>query len=255
MPEPFDEFLRLHDELKKKCPAVINYARHLAGTTVDPKTEDSEEMWRILWDKPLFANMSAEAGESWRGIIESEMTGAWRTWGRGLDEFRICRERLGIRNECFKVLGEKANDLVKLHRKAGIPLFRLYAIQGAASVMRSTPRPFAHLPDFPNVSETGIRELEDSFGWRWGHTTVLHALADAGLSVKPDRQLTRNVQKLNLVPGMPKTDTPTRKEAVRINRGVFNLLEDIRNGGRTDIPNGPRYIDKVLMEISRQNIC
>ena len=102
--------------------------------------------------------------------------------------------------------------------------------------MLSYRRLFANLPEFPLVPEISIRELEDQLGWRWGHTTVMHALTDVGLSVKPDRQLARTVKALNLVPGVPKGVAPTRTEAVKINHGVSDLLDGIRSAGRTDIP-------------------
>ena len=120
--------------------------------------------------------------------------------------------------------------------------------------MRSCRRPFAHLPGFPRVSEANVRELEGIFGWRWGHTTVMHALTDVGLSVKPDTHLAKTVRAINLVPGIPKRGVPTRAKAVEINWGVCRLLGDIRSTVRTDIPGNPRYIDKVLMEISRKEL-
>ena len=155
-------------------------------------------------------------------------------------------------NECFKVVGGKAQEIIKRHEN--FPLVRLYAIQGAAAVMMSHRRPFAHLPDFPRVPEISIGELEDQLGWRWGHSTVMHALADVGLSVKPDMHLARTVKALNLVPDEPKGNIPTRAEAVKINHGVSDLLDAIRSPGRTDIPDGPRYVDKVLMEISNNEL-
>lgn len=257
MPEPLDRFLRLHDELRERFPKSIEDACELAKSTVDPKTECPEEMWGILWDKPLFANVRVAGGVNWRKQIESEMPGAWRTWGTDIDAFRICRVRLGheLGDDCFKVHGKQAKEFVKRH--ANIPRHRLYAIQGAASAMRSCCRPFAHLPDFPDVSEANVRELEDIFGWRWGRTTVMHALTDVGLSVKPDTNLARTVRTIDLVPGLPENRISTLAQAAEINRAVFELLVGIRSAGRTgitDIPNPHRYIDKVLMEISRQGL-
>ena len=253
MPEPLDIFLQLHDKLREKCPSLIEDARRYAENTVDPKTECPEKLWSILWNKPLFANVRVDIGEGWRKEIEGEMPGAWKTWGTDVDVFRISRVKPGIKGMCFKVHGEVAQDFVKRH---DTPLVRLYAIQGAASVMRSCRRPFAHLPDFPGVSEANIRELEDIFGWRWGRTTVLHALTDVGLSVKPDTHLVNTVRTISLVSGLPEKN-PTLGQAVKINHGVSDLLKGIRSAGRTDIteiPNAQRCIDKVLMEISRQEI-
>ena len=77
----------------------------------------------VLWDKPLFANVHVATGVSWRKQIESEMPGAWKTWGRGVDGFRICRVKLGRQrtDDCFKVHGEKVPDFVKRPADANIP--------------------------------------------------------------------------------------------------------------------------------------
>ena len=245
-----DRFRKWHDMLGEWTP--IKEAECLAKETVCPKTAGAKEIWKILWDKPLFTNVSAEVGEHWRDQIACRMSGAWREWGADIDEFRIRRKSPGMNNECFEVLGDKALEFVE--PLGDFPRVRLYAIQGAAAVMRSCRRPFAHLPNFPLVSEITVRELEADLGWRWGHTTVMHVLTDVGLSVKPDRQLARTVKALDLVPGVPKDDAPTRAEAVEINRGVFGLLDAIRSARRTDIPDSPRYLDKVLMEISRKEL-
>lgn len=252
MPERLKKFLKLHDELRDKVPDSVECARKLAEFVGDPKAEDPEEIWRVLWDKPLYANVSVNVADDWKAQIGPWMEGAWLQWGGDTDEFRIRRNRLGKKYECFEVVGRKAREIIKRHES--FPLVRLYAIQGAAAVMLSYRRLFANLPEFPLVPEISIRELEDQLGWRWGHTTVMHALTDVGLSVKPDRQLARTVKALNLVPGVPKGVAPTRTEAVKINHGVSDLLDGIRSAGRTDIPDGPRYIDKVLMEISSNKL-
>ena len=106
------------------------------------------------------------------GIGSRPMPGAWKTWVRDVDEFSIRRVRLGrkLGNDCFRVLGERVPDFVKCAADAADAnnsKVRLFAIQGAALVIRSCSRPFAHLPDFPCVSEANIRELENIFGWRW----------------------------------------------------------------------------------------
>ena len=90
-----------------------------------------------------------------------------------------------------------------------------------------------------------------------GRTTVMHALTDVGLSVKPDTNLARTVRTIELVSGLRERELPALKQAVEINRGVFELLGGIRSARRpdiTDIPNFPRYIDKMLMEISLRGL-
>ena len=110
------------------------------------------------------------------------------------------------------------------------------------------------VPDFPGVSEANVRGLEDIFGWRCGHTTVMHALTGVGLSVWPDTHLAKTVRAINLVPGIPKRGVPTRAKAVKINQGVCRLLGNIRSTVRTDIPDSCRCFDMVLIEISRKEL-
>ena len=77
-----------------------------------------------------------------------------------------------------------------------------------------------------------------------GEITVLHALTDMGLAVKPDLHLTNTMRHFGLNP----------RDPLEINAHVGDLLCALRRSGRANIPKKIRYVDKVLMEISRQGI-
>lgn len=238
-----DLFLELHDELVEQHPKSINEARRLAKRTVDPATASEEKIWRILWDKPLFANARVKTAERWVDSIEAEMDSSWETWGKDPDVFYIKYSGSGNRRECFMFKGKAALDFESRHT---IPRHRLFAIQGAASALRSRSGhdrpPFADLPG-KSLSEI-VEMLRVEFDWGWGKITVLHALTDMGLAVKPDLHLTNTMRHLGL----------ESRDPLEINEHVGKLLCALGTSERTDIPNEIRYVDKVLMEISRQGL-
>ena len=240
---PLDRFLELHDQLAEQHPKSINEARHLARKTVDPASASETKIWRILWDKPLFANARVKTAERWVDSIEAEMDDSWEIWGKDPNVFNIDYSGSGNSRDCFKFQGGAALDFESRHT---IPRHRLYAIQGAAKALRSRSRqgrpPFADLPG-ESLSKI-VRDLGDEFGWGWGDITVLHALTDMGLAVKPDLHLTNTMRHLDL----------DSRDPLEINEHVGKLLDALEESGRTDIPNEVRYVDKVLMEISRQGI-
>lgn len=240
---PLDRFLELHDQLEEQHPKSINEAKRLAKETVDPASAMEGEIWRILWDKPLFANARVKTAERWIDSIVAEMKDSWRTWGKDPDEFKICQACPGSRRDCFEVQGEAALSFESRHT---IPRHRLYAIQGAATALRARTGhgrpPFEDLPGRA-LSEV-VPELRREFKWGWGHVTVLHALTDMGLAVKPDLHLTNVMRHLGLA----------SRDPLEINEHVRELLRALGTSRRADIPNEIRYVDKVLMEISRQGI-
>ena len=242
-----DLFLKLHDQLAKTHPKSINKAKRLAKKTLNPSTDMQEEVWRILWDKPLFANVRVKTAKGWIDSVKKEMKkeGSWRTWGEKPDEFDIHKDKPGRRRDCFDVRGQAARSFLD---RCTIPLHRLYAIQEAAKFLcrRSRERPDRPpFEDLPNRQlREAVRKLRGDFGWGWGEVTVLHALTDMGLAVKPDLHLTNTVRHLGL----------DSREPLEINEHVHQLLITLGSEWQADIKNKLRYVDKVLMEISRQGI-
>lgn len=247
---PHDHFLALHERLAILHPDAILEAKALAATTVDPKTATPDEIWRVLWDKPLYANARVDVAKRWVANINDDMNGAWRILGADPAVFTIRQTRPGIQRDCFEVQGEAAKDFVT---RQSVALHRLYRIQGAAKALRA--RALRHAHPLANIVGRPLSEvipiLQAEFGPGWGAITVLHALTDMGLAVKPDLHLVNTMRVLGLCKGMSDRKVPDFRDAIRINDAVRQLLAAI---GQTDSPSNLRYIDKVLMDVSHRNV-
>jgi hypothetical protein len=247
---PHTLFLTLHDRLAKLHPDAIAEAKTLAASTVDPRDATPDVIWRVLWDKPLFANARVEVAKRWVAEIEPEMAGAWQVLGKDPAVFNIRQVRPGVKRDSFEVQGDFGREFVARHRVA---LHRLYRIQGAAAAVRHRAArntyPFADLVG-RTLSDV-ITMLQNEFGSGWGVITVLHALTDMGLAVKPDLHLVKTMRSLKLIEGLADRKVPDFRDALRINQAVRKLLAAI---GRSDEPSDLRYIDKVLMDLSHRNL-
>ena len=247
-----ERFVALHERLEEWTP--INEARCLEAMTVDPATACVKKIWGILWDKPLFTDRSDRIAKKWKDSLESatsgtraDIDGAWRTWGNP-EVFNVVRikEGNGRSDECFKLEGEAASWIVT--RGLDLPpLCRLYSIQGAAKYLRSLDD-CSSGPPFRDLSKCSLSEivplLKEKLGWGWGEATVLHALTDMGLAVKPDRQLRRSMRELGL----------ECEDSFEINRAARKMVYEINSRDLLGAPVTLRYLDKVLMEISRLGI-
>jgi len=80
---------------------------------------------------------------------------------------------------------------------------------------------------------------------------VLHFLTDLGLACKPDVHLVRTVRHLAPELRLKEDKIPNLIESILINRWVRSLVE-AAYGSFT--PARLRYVDKILMEISRRKI-
>lgn len=248
--QPHRLFLALHDRLRDLHPDAIQEARLLAASTVDPLTAGPDAIWRVLWDKPLYANARVEVAKRWVADIEQEMAGAWKVLGANPAVFRIRQVWPGVKRECFEVEGVFAREFVSSH---SVALHRLYRIQGAATALRVRAahhaHPFADIARGP-LSFT-VPMLQNEFGPGWGVITVLHALTDMGLAVKPDLHLVNTMRVLKLSEGISDRKVPAFRDALKINRDVRTLLETL---GRAEDPSALRYFDKVLMDLSHRNV-
>lgn len=247
---PAARFLALRDDLASRHPASIAEAVTLAGSVVNPASADAEQVWRVLWDKPLYANTRVSVANTWVKSLEPAMIGAWKVWGATPEVFQIQQIAPGTQRENFRVEGSVAHAVVA---QSKIALHRLFRIQGAATALRARAKvaaqPFKDLQGKP-VSQI-VPMLQAEFGPGWGPITVLHALADMGLAVKPDLHLVKTMRALGLMPGFSSGKVPALRETMQINEAVVNLMRDIE---QDPTPQGLRYIDKVLMEISRSGL-
>lgn len=248
---PRDRFLDLHRQLEEW--SATNEAKCLSERTVDPATATAEMIWPVLWDKPFFTNRGDSFAKKWKKDIRTATNGtkaeidcAWQTWGDpAVLNIRHVTKGKGRSDECFEVDGAEAHCL-KIRDPKVPPLCRLYAIQGAAEGLRSLTEGHRHpFKDFPNRSLSEVvKKLKCEFGWGWGDATILHALTDMGLAVKPDRHLKNTMRELGL----------ECEDPIKINEDACRLREQINSSELVASHVSLRYIDKVLMDISRVGI-
>lgn len=229
----------------------VREAERLSRSVVDPATATADQCWELIWNKPLFANTRVEYGEKAVEKLRLFMPRAWRDWGESEGAFTISHRDGGNQRDNFNVSGHRAADIDAL----GIARHRLLAIQGGARLLRSLVQ---EAPDHPfkpltklelGAMVTRIRTLA---GRGWGHITALHLLTDFGLAVKPDRHLVHSVKALGRIRDLPEGNVPSLADALRINEAVDKCGEQIFGDGFG--PAQRRYLDKILMELSRQGL-
>lgn len=244
-PRQFEEYETI---LAARFPSEIAVARRLADSVIDPTRADAESVWSVLWDKPLFANARVPVAERWCDTLRPHMEGAWRRWGQP-EHFLINKTGPGTRRSSFTATGPDAEEILQ----TGIALHRLYAAQGAAAATRTraarSEMPFADLARM-DLSQA-VWQLRHEFRDGWGPITALHFLTDLGLAAKPDLHLMRAMRHLSGIVPPVGNRVPGFDEAIVANHAVRQLLADL---GRDPTPANIRYLDKVLMEISRQGI-
>ena len=203
------------------------------------------------------------------------MGDAWGILGKDSSVFRIEKVGNGIARKSFRLEGALAEKIGE-HTNPRIALHRLYYIQQAARVLRHRGRrsdyPFADLIDGAEekIEET-VSKLMGEFEAGWGHVTVLHALTDMGLAVKPDIHLVRTMRHLGFCSTVPVDRQPTKRQACRIVVDVGRLQRELESEkslgadwwgepyGKDDENQSSamarrqrlRWLDKILMEISR----
>ena len=247
---PHQHFLALHDRLATQHPDAILEAKALAAATVDPQTATPDQIWRVLWDKPLYANARVDVAKRWVADINDDMQGAWQVLGADPAVFTVRQVRPGMKRECFEVQGDLGRDFIARH---SVALHRIYRIQGVAKALKARALRYAH--PFADIVGRPLSDviplLQAEFGPGWGVITVLHALTDMGLAVKPDIHLVKTMRFLKLSNGISDRKVPDFRDAIRINDAVRQLLAAI---GQTDNPSDLRYIDKVLMDLSHRDV-
>jgi len=229
--------------------ARANIDAILENSPVDPRSASAEQVWRVLWNKPLHANTRVATGERWTEQLCPHMQGAWRVWGKDPVQFRISRVGKGRGQDAFAIEGAQA---ITVRNATNAPIHRLYAIQNAAGWLRSTAEgsdpkaPLAWLCETPLV--TLVTTLRNGLGWGWGPITVLHALADFGLAVKPDLHVMRSMRALGL--WHKAHDQPSLREALAVNHDIRRMLFGT---GEID-PVQLRRADIELMALSRYGV-
>ena len=288
-----EEFHRLKEDLEVKSSSSVKEAKRLASNwIIEVEQANAEECWKVLWDKPLYSNISVGVANRMRKNLDSiigksrsnEAEKPWRILSGLTGAFDIVKNGSWKKEESYLIKGALAEELTsKIERNAKR---RLYAIHKAAEYLCKRERRYPSFPLHDLITDFGdthsddfnlntwrrnIKTLRKCFGASgsgWGEATVCHALADMGLAVKPDIHVTRTMHYLA---------TGKKERAERIKKGdqvvgevkkLQVLLESQCLGSKwwggpygensADESNvmsarrRRRFLDKVLMEISRE---
>lgn len=250
--EPVSLFKTLESGLARHSSEMMTLAHALGQNVKDPASTGPEECWRLIWDKPLYANTRAAGAERKIEQMGPLFVGAWRRVGLNREDFWIEKHGKGTSVTSFSVSGAFADQVRHVFRVAP---HRLFAIQGGARALRRrvervhAQAPYADLVPLSYASR--IETILEEMGPHWGHITALHFMTDLGLACKPDLHLVRTFKYLGLAPDMSDKKVPNLRESIEINERVAELCRALY-GAFT--PSNFRYLDKALMEISRQGI-
>lgn len=240
-----ERFLDLRERLPQKAVAEIDEV--LAHLPIDPRMATVDHAWRVMWDKPLFANTRVATGWRWIDELMPFMDNAWAIWGADPDQFLITRIGRGRGAGAFALSGEEAH---KVRSATGTSAHRLFAIQNAATLLRG----LAALSDSPVLHfwteplDTLVPDLRRKLGWGWGPITVLHMLTDFGVACKPDIWVTRSLRQFGIWAST--RDQPTDAEALALNHAIRLMV--LKTGEMT--PARLRRIDIELMALSRHGV-
>jgi hypothetical protein len=246
-----EQFHRYEALLRKVAPNQIKEAIELAARVCSPATSDAERCWSVIWDKPLFANTRVATGVAKKAALSSSMIGAWRTLGIGGSDYEVTRLGKGTKTSAFEIKGSLARRIRTDYRLAA---HRMLAIQGAAIALRGRAAHFTTAP-YADVEALSMKErvqtLLAEMGSFWGHITVMHLLTDLGLSCKPDLHLVRTVRALGIAPDLHAEGVPNLRQSIAIADAVWQMALLLHE---SPTPQQLRYLDKVLMEFSRQGL-
>jgi len=240
-----DRYLGLRERLP--LVAVTEVDEVLAILPIDPRSATTDQAWRVIWDKPLFANTRVATGWRWINQLMPLMQDAWAVWGADPTQFLITRTGRGRDVSSFDVAGAEA---LRVRSATRTSVHRLYAIQNAATLLRG----LAERSDTPVAQfwteplDTLVPDLVRQLGWGWGAITVLHMLTDFGVAGKPDIHVVRSLRHLGI--WTSPRDQITMKEALVVNQAVRKMV--LMTGEMT--PSQMRRIDIELMSLSRHGI-
>jgi hypothetical protein len=162
-------------------------------------------------------------------------------WGKDRNTFLIER-RDGAFIKSGKLLEE-------ISSKTNMHVSRLFAIQNAAIALRKIEADPGFEAYFSGGLEKIYNNIRRDFGYRWGPATIFHFLTDCGLVVKPDVHVVRTCRHLGIWDGLAVPSS--LKPASELSDRVKNLCKE-KYGSNKD--NSLRYLDKILMEVSRQGL-
>lgn len=237
-------------ELEHRFPQAYAEAQALEHSVLDLRSATASEIWPRLWDKPLYANAKIAFADAWHRQLAPFMVDAWKTWGQPEGALLIEKIGHGIQRSSFRLTGP---DSERIKNSTRVARHRLYRIQGAAKTLRqrsvASATPFAACYDQSHGER--ISCLRNEFGEGWGPITVMHFLTDFGLSIKPDLHLVKTCAALGLVEEEAAQKVLDLRTALALNEDIVKMTElkfDVFS------PSKLRYLDKLLMEISRSGL-
>jgi hypothetical protein len=244
-----NEFLRLEELLKTEYPTSYKEAQNLAANIVDPSEATIEEIWHVLWPKPFYSARYVDPAE-----IEVEFLKS--TFEPNLAKMKLDDPEFGIRRKTNVKQGQAMNNdtffdygttAYRLCVEGNTAKHRFYAAVSSGQWLNQ------HYSDLPNIVnelslQKCIAKLEKELGHGWGHISVMHFLTDLGVCCKPDVRLIEAVREIGIY-----TDTRDPITSQPAARAVFEAVNALVNRlYGTSNPQKLRYVDKILMEISRQ---
>lgn len=244
-----EELHLLHHQLSARHPEEISAAKSLAVQVVDPLTATAEEIWPVLWDKPLYANTKVSIGEKAIAKLRPLLGNSeiWKQMRKDSGPFAISKIAPGSGEASFEIRGAVAQQL----KDHSIAKSRINCIVGGGQALAARASrsryPFADLVQMD--TRDAVKLLRSEFGAGWGDITVLHYMTDLGLVCKPDMHLCNTVRHL----GFPIAEgrIPTTDEAIAITSFVRVMVQSFE----IDVAGSKlRYLDKILMEVSKQGL-
>jgi len=118
-----ERYFALRERLPQSAVDEVNNV--LATPPIDPRSATASQAWRVIWDKPLFANTKVNSGRRWINELTPFMDDAWMVWGADPTQFKIIRT--GRRRDAgsFDVMGTAAQRVRGATRTS---VHRLYAM-------------------------------------------------------------------------------------------------------------------------------
>lgn len=245
-----DLFKSLEDKLKHINISSIHEAINLQKNVKVLSECNPLDCWKQLWNKPLYSNVVAGPSHSDKWVNQFIKIGINEEFKNFINEskFKVTKQQ----ND-FILHGELGE---KINRDTTVAKRRVYAIYAAAKMFNKRMQLNEDLPFFDITG--GIDKLEDNIskllsefkinnkGTGWGAITVCHFLTDFGSAIKPDIHLCRALKNMNLF--STNKDLPDFDEIIAINKIVYDLNKKL--GEKYSI----RYVEKLLMEFSRQQL-
>jgi|TARA_B100001964_G_scaffold206514_1_gene237655 hypothetical protein len=252
-------FKSLEKKLMSTNIEMINEAWNLSNETLQLSKSNPKDCWMKLWDKPLYQGVKVAYANKWKKeLVDIGMNNIFSNFV-DINQFSVdySDDKFVLKGD----LGKLINNEVKAPKR------KIYAIYTGAHMLNkrmkiNTKFPFYDIPEDHQKLEfiitqmlEELKKINNAPSW-WGAITICHFLTDFGLAIKPDfhvcktlKHFSLNVDEDLVIDSFIRGKTNLNlKEIILINQTVFKL----KNLLGQEYP--LRYVDKVLMEFSRQKL-